>query len=135
MILLGGCQSVQDVSLKKLSDNTYQVTAADETDQLANGNALAMASQFCQRLGAQSQTVSGNALVEQGDTIEIDIPNRSIRLAVPDEVLAKRRAAMEARGAKAWRPAEARKRNVSTALRAYAAFATSAARGAVRQVP
>ena len=66
MILLGGCQSVQDVSLKKLSDNTYQVTAADETDQLANGNALAMASQFCQRLGAQSQTVSGNALVEQG---------------------------------------------------------------------
>jgi hypothetical protein len=66
VILLGGCQSVQDVSLKKLSDNTYQVTAADETDQLANGSALAMASQFCQRLGAQNQTVSGNALVEQG---------------------------------------------------------------------
>jgi dihydroxy-acid dehydratase len=74
-------------------------------------------------------------LVETGDRIAIDIPKRSINLVVTEAELAKRRAAMEARGAKAWRPAEARKRNVSTALRAYAAFATSAARGAVRQVP
>ena len=72
---------------------------------------------------------------ETGDRIAIDIPKRSINLVVTEAELAKRRAAMEARGAKAWRPAEARKRNVSTALRAYAAFATSAARGAVRQVP
>ncbi|MBR0643554.1 dihydroxy-acid dehydratase [Plastoroseomonas hellenica] len=73
-------------------------------------------------------------LVEDGDMIEIDIPARSIRLAVPDEELARRRAAMEARGDAAWQPSEARKRQVSTALRAYGAMATSAARGAVRDV-
>ncbi len=60
---------------------------------------------------------------------------RSIRLAVDDATLAARRAAMEARGAAAWKPAKPRARKVSQALRAYAAFATSAARGAVREVP
>jgi dihydroxy-acid dehydratase len=74
-------------------------------------------------------------LVEEGDPIEIDIPKRSIRLAVAEDVLAKRRAAMQARGDKAWKPAEQRKRNVTTALRAYAAMTTSAAKGAVRVVP
>ncbi len=74
------------------------------------------------------------ALVEEGDMIEIDIPNRSIRLAVPDEELARRRAAMAARGDKAWKPAEVRKRKVTTALKAYAALTTSAAKGAVRVV-
>ena len=74
------------------------------------------------------------ALVEQGDTIEIDIPNRSIRLAVPDDVIAKRRAEMLARGDKAWKPVEQRKRKITTALRAYAAMTTSAAKGAVRVV-
>jgi dihydroxy-acid dehydratase len=74
-------------------------------------------------------------LVEEGDRIAIDIPGRKIALLVSDEVLAQRRAAMQAKGKDAWKPAEPRKRNVSTALRAYAAFATSAARGAVRVVP
>ncbi|RWC31943.1 MAG: dihydroxy-acid dehydratase [Mesorhizobium sp.] len=74
-------------------------------------------------------------LVREGDTIEIDIPNRSIRLAVDDAELAARRAAMEARGTLAWKPEEKRKRKVTTALRAYAAMATSAAKGAVRFVP
>ncbi len=73
------------------------------------------------------------ALVEDGDRVEIDIPARSIRLAVPDAVLAERRAAMEARGDRAWRP-QARERRVSSALQAYAAFTTSAARGAVRDI-
>jgi dihydroxy-acid dehydratase len=73
-------------------------------------------------------------LVEEGDVIEIDIPNRRIHLAVPDEELARRRAAMEAKGDAAWHPAAPRKRKVTTALKAYAAFATSAARGAVRDV-
>jgi dihydroxy-acid dehydratase len=73
-------------------------------------------------------------LVEDGDIIEIDIPGRSIKLAVPDADLAQRRAAMEAKGYAAWQPAVTRKRQVSTALRAYAAMATSAARGAVRNV-
>src|SRR3989338_6066680 len=72
-------------------------------------------------------------LVEEGDTIEIDIPNRTIRLAVSDETLAQRRAAMEAKGANAWKPVK-RERFVSEALRAYAAMTTSAAKGAVRDV-
>ncbi|MEJ5209860.1 MAG: dihydroxy-acid dehydratase [Burkholderiales bacterium] len=72
-------------------------------------------------------------LVEEGDIIEIDIPNRRIHLKVSDEELARRRAVMEARGAKAWQPA-ARHRIVSAALEAYAALTTSAAKGAVRDV-
>jgi dihydroxy-acid dehydratase len=72
-------------------------------------------------------------LVEEGDRIEIDIPARRIHLAVSDEALAARRAAMQARGPAAWQPAP-RQRRVSQALRAYAAFTTSAARGAVREV-
>jgi dihydroxy-acid dehydratase len=73
-------------------------------------------------------------LVEQGDIIEIDIPNRRIQLRVDDATLAKRRAAMEARGADAWQPSEIRTRKVSVALQAYAALTTSASRGAVRDV-
>lgn len=73
-------------------------------------------------------------LIEEGDIIEIDIPNRSINVQLTDEELAERRAAMEAKGAKAWRPAEPRERKVSSALRAYAAMVSNAARGAVRDV-
>lgn len=73
------------------------------------------------------------ALVEQGDPIVIDIPNRLIAIDLPENVLAERRAAMEAKGAKAWRPL-GRKREVSAALRAYAALTTNASRGAVRDV-
>jgi len=73
-------------------------------------------------------------LVEEGDLIEFDIPNRKVNLAVPDAELERRRAAMEAKGAAAWKPAP-RKRAVSTALKAYAAFASSAAKGAVRILP
>jgi dihydroxy-acid dehydratase len=72
------------------------------------------------------------ALVEDGDAIEIDIPRRSIRLDVSDAELARRRAAMQSRGAAAWKPAS-RQRTVSKALRAYAAMTTSASRGAVRE--
>tara|TARA_R110000796_G_scaffold23846_2_gene68274 strand:- start:23518 stop:25329 length:1812 start_codon:yes stop_codon:yes gene_type:complete len=74
------------------------------------------------------------ALVEPGDTIEIDIPNRTIKIMVDDADLAARRKAMEAKGPEAWRPAKLRKRKVTTALRAYAAMATSADQGAVRDV-
>jgi len=85
---------------------------------------------------ASPEAAEGGAigLVEDGDTIEIDIPNRSINVAVSDAVLAERRAAMEARGAAAWKPTKPRPRKVSQALRAYAALATSADRGAVRDV-
>ncbi len=70
-------------------------------------------------------------LVEQGDKIEIDIPNRTIHLAVDDETLAARRKAQDEKG---WEPAKPRKRKVSTALKAYAKLTTSAAKGAVRQL-
>lgn len=73
-------------------------------------------------------------LVEEGDTIIIDIPNRVMKVDLPDSVLAERRAAMEARGADAWKPSEKRKRKVTTALKAYAAMTSSAAKGAVRIV-
>ncbi|MBM4190068.1 MAG: dihydroxy-acid dehydratase, partial [Betaproteobacteria bacterium] len=72
-------------------------------------------------------------LVQEGDIIEIDIPNRSIRVALSDDELAQRRAAMNAKGKHAWKP-ENRDRVVSAALRAYAAMTTSAAFGAVRDV-
>ena len=73
------------------------------------------------------------ALVEEGDRIEIDIPNRKIAIAVSDEVLASRRAAMQAKGSKAWKP-ENRQRVVSAALKAYALLASSADQGAVRDL-
>jgi len=84
---------------------------------------------------ASPEAAEGGAigLVEEGDTIEIDIPNRRIHLAVSPEELERRRAAMEAKGAQAWKPVN-RERQVSVALRAYAAMATSAAKGAVRDV-
>jgi D-hexose-6-phosphate mutarotase len=72
-------------------------------------------------------------LVEEGDIIEIDIPKRSINVAISEGELARRRAAMDAKGAQAWKPVN-RVRAVSPALRAYAAMATSAAFGAVRDV-
>jgi dihydroxy-acid dehydratase len=70
-------------------------------------------------------------LVQNGDLIEIDIPNRTINLAVSEEILAQRRAAQEAAG---WKPAKERPRKVSTALKAYAAMTTSASRGAIRDI-
>lgn len=72
-------------------------------------------------------------LVQDGDTIEIDIPNRKMHLAVSDEELARRRAAMNARADGGWQPVD-RERVVSQALQAYAALATSADRGAVRDL-
>ena len=72
-------------------------------------------------------------LVNEGDTIEIDIPNRSINLNISADELAKRRAEMEARGNQAWKPVNS-ERHVSAALRAYAAMATSADKGAIRDV-
>ncbi|VIO77930.1 Dihydroxy-acid dehydratase [Bradyrhizobium ivorense] len=74
-------------------------------------------------------------LVEEGDIIEFDIPNRKVNLKVDDAELKRRREAMLAKGKAAWKPAAPRKRAVSTALKAYAAFASSAAKGAVRILP
>ena len=78
---------------------------------------------------AQGGTIG---LVRDGDMIDIDIPNRAISLRVSDEELAIRRAEQDKLG---WKPAKPRKRNVTTALKAYAAFASSADKGAVRILP
>ena len=73
------------------------------------------------------------ALVEEGDRIEIDIPNRKIGIAVSDDELAARRAAMDAKGKQGWKPLD-RQRVVSAALKAYALLASSADKGAVRDL-
>ncbi|MYM74290.1 dihydroxy-acid dehydratase [Duganella sp. FT109W] len=84
---------------------------------------------------ASPEAAEGGAigLVEEGDMIDIDIPNRTIGLRVTDAELAARRVAMEAKGADAWQPVN-RERYVSQALQAYAALTTSADRGAVRDL-
>jgi dihydroxy-acid dehydratase len=102
------------------------------TDGRFSGGSSGLSIGHCSPEAAEGGTIG---LVEDGDTIEIDIPARTLNLAVSAETLAQRRAAMEAKGDAAWQPAEPRQRQVSTALRAYASMATSAARGAVRDVP
>lgn len=73
------------------------------------------------------------ALVQEGDTIEIDIPQRKIGIAISDDELAARRAAMDAKGKQGWKP-QSRERVVSAALKAYALLASSADKGAVRDL-
>jgi dihydroxy-acid dehydratase len=74
------------------------------------------------------------ALVEEGDTIDIDIPNRKIDVQITKEEMDNRRDAMNAKGDTGWKPVEKRTRNITPALRAYAAMSTSASRGAIRDV-
>ncbi|HEX5362208.1 MAG TPA: dihydroxy-acid dehydratase [Fluviicoccus sp.] len=74
------------------------------------------------------------ALVQPGDRIRIDIPNRTIDVLVSEAELTERRAAMNAKGKDGWKPEQPRSRKVSTALKAYAAMATSADRGGVRDL-
>ena len=83
---------------------------------------------------ASPEAAQGGAigLVREGDLIDIDIPNRTISLVVDPAELERRRVEQDAKG---WFPEEKRKRNVTTALKAYAAFASSADKGAVRQLP
>jgi len=99
------------------------------TDGRFSGGTSGLSIGHCSPEAAEGGAIG---LVREGDTVEIDIPNRTINLAVSDAELAARRAAQDAAG---WKPAIKRKRNVTPALRVYAAFATSAARGAVRVVP
>ena len=100
------------------------------TDGRFSGGTSGLSIGHCSPEAAQGGEI---ALVEDGDIIEIDIPERRIHLAVSDEALTRRRAAQEARGAMAWKP-KSRQRPVSAALRAYAAMTTSADTGAVRDL-
>ncbi len=99
------------------------------TDGRFSGGTSGLSIGHCSPEAAEGGTIG---LVREGDTVEIDIPNRTIHLVVSDDELVQRRREQDRLG---WKPAERRKRNVTQALRAYAAFATSAARGAVRVVP
>ena len=99
------------------------------TDGRFSGGSSGLSIGHCSPEAAEGGTIG---LVEEGDIIDIDIPNRTINVRVTDDVLAQRRAAMEAKGKDAWQPN--RTRVVSTALKAYAALTTSASRGAVRDV-
>jgi dihydroxy-acid dehydratase len=101
------------------------------TDGRFSGGSSGLSIGHCSPEAAEGGTIG---LVEDGDRIEIDIPARRIHLAVAEGELARRRAAMEAKGEAALQPAASRGRQVSAALRAYAAMATSASRGAVRDV-
>ncbi|GAB3283255.1 dihydroxy-acid dehydratase [Parahaliea aestuarii] len=85
---------------------------------------------------ASPEAAAGGAigLVEHGDMIDIDIPGRSINVRLSDEELAMRRVAMEAKGDAAWKPLKERPRKVSAALKVYAKMATSADKGAVRDL-
>ena len=85
---------------------------------------------------ASPEAAAGGAigLVEQGDRIKINIPERSINVDISDEELAQRRAVMEAKGKDAWKPVKERPRKVSAALKAYAKMVTSADKGAVRDL-
>jgi len=85
---------------------------------------------------ASPEAASGGAiaLIEAGDTININIPERSINVDLSDDVLAQRRTEMEQKGKTAWKPAETRARKVSSALKAYAMLATSADKGGVRNL-
>ena len=101
------------------------------TDGRFSGGTSGLSIGHCSPEAAEGGAIG---LVQAGDQIEIDIPQRQIRGAGRDDVLAERRAARQAQGAAAWRPAQPRARQVSQALRAYAALTTSAARGAVRDL-
>ncbi|MES9850857.1 MAG: dihydroxy-acid dehydratase [Candidatus Thiodiazotropha sp. L084R] len=100
------------------------------TDGRFSGGTSGLSIGHCSPEAAEGGNIG---LVEEGDRIEIDIPARSIKVAISDEVLVQRRKAMEALGDSAWKP-QNRERQVSQALKAYAALTTSAARGAVRDV-
>ena len=85
---------------------------------------------------ASPEAASGGAiaLVQQGDIIEINIPNRTINVAISDDELTQRRVAMDALGNKGWQPVEERPRKVTPALKVYAKMVTSADKGAVRDL-
>ncbi len=100
------------------------------TDGRFSGGTSGLSIGHCSPEAAEGGNIG---LVQEGDRIEIDIPARTINLAVGEDELARRRTEMEAKGGDAWQPLD-RDRQVSTALQAYAALTTSAAHGAVRDL-
>ncbi|MES9990515.1 MAG: dihydroxy-acid dehydratase [Candidatus Thiodiazotropha sp.] len=100
------------------------------TDGRFSGGTSGLSIGHCSPEAAEGGNIG---LVEEGDNIEIDIPERAITIAVDAQTLQSRRQAMVAKGEEAWRPI-GRERSVSQALKAYAALTTSASKGAVRDL-
>lgn len=100
------------------------------TDGRFSGGTSGLSIGHCSPEAAEGGNIG---LIEEGDTINIDIPNRKIEIDLSEEELDHRRQMMNGKGSKAWKPV-ARERVVSQALQAYAALTTSAARGAVRDL-
>jgi dihydroxy-acid dehydratase len=100
------------------------------TDGRFSGGTSGLSIGHCSPEAAEGGNIG---LVQEGDMIEIDIPNRKINMVISDNELLERRRVMEAKGLMAWQP-EGRERVISQALQAYAATTTSAARGAVRDL-
>jgi dihydroxy-acid dehydratase len=100
------------------------------TDGRFSGGTSGLSIGHCSPEAAEGGAIG---LVQEGDIIEIDIPARTINVAVSDDALVQRRNEMEAKGSDAWKPL-GRERQVSKALQAYAALTTSASRGAVRDL-
>ncbi|MBS7244690.1 MAG: dihydroxy-acid dehydratase [Comamonas sp.] len=98
------------------------------TDGRFSGGTSGLSIGHCSPEAAAGGTIG---LVQNGDRIRIDIPNRTINVLVSDEELARRRTAQDAKG---WKPAQPRPRKVSAALKAYAKLVTSADTGAVRDL-
>ena len=101
------------------------------TDGRFSGGTSGLSIGHCSPEAAEGGNIG---LVETGDVIEIDIPNRTIDVKLTTEELAERRQAMVAKGKAAWKPVEKRERRISQSLRAYGLMATSAAFGAVRDI-
>ena len=101
---------------------------------IVHGTLTEAASSFEETILEEAAAGGAIGLVESGDRIRIDIPNRRIDVMLSDEALARRRQAEEAKGAEAWKPSITRERKVSAALKAYALLATSADKGAVRDL-
>ena len=125
---IGGSAKVTD----GISNKTGVVAATGTILQMANGFSAALVKNTHYLTPADGNaitaTLPAQADSEEGDSIIIDIPNRSIQLEISDEEMTKRRHAMEAKGDNAWQPVN-RDRVVSQALQAYAVMTTSAARG------
>tara|TARA_Y100001935_G_scaffold223408_1_gene198793 strand:+ start:25796 stop:27652 length:1857 start_codon:yes stop_codon:yes gene_type:complete len=100
------------------------------TDGRFSGGTSGLSIGHCSPEAAEGGNIG---LIEEGDLIEIDIPHRSIRIAIDDEILNTRREVMMKKGKQGWKP-EGRNRFVSKALQSYAALTTSAAKGAVRDL-
>ncbi|OXS99036.1 dihydroxy-acid dehydratase [Notoacmeibacter marinus] len=99
------------------------------TDGRFSGGTSGLSIGHCSPEAAEGGAIG---LVKEGDTIEIDIPNRTIHLAIDDAEMAARRKEQNEKG---WKPVEKRTRKITMALKAYAALTTSASKGAVRVVP